>query len=402
MTGYLYQCELALLGLAERSWEDPTVEVRMEVLDDIEFLRGATSDPFELLQSKHRERAGRFSETGKDFWRSVASWIDALTVLGCLSTGTMPQLRLITTQVTAEGDFLRHLRSGPDRSVDDALTRIYQIAQATEPGNTADDRKKFASLTPAQRRRLVAAVEINDAYPVMSDLDSRLARALGIRPGEHARAILHDIKGWWYSVAVELLDRKLARVSVTAQELQCRLQEITDRYAGANLPVTESLRRLTRAEIAAHEHDLVVAQMRWIGVKDRGIATHLRDYYFSRAQRSSWLRTFKITEEGLEQYERRLWDEWDHVFNRHTNAIEDDTPPEQRAAAGRRILDDTMDRVADIPARPGSNTEGWIGRGTMHGLADRAQVADEESVGWHPDYPDLCLEHDSRRASSHG
>lgn len=89
MTGYLYQCELALLELAERSWDDITVEVRMEVLDDIEFLYQDSGDPSVLLQSKHRERAGRLSETGKDFWRSVASWIDALTVLGRLSDGTM-------------------------------------------------------------------------------------------------------------------------------------------------------------------------------------------------------------------------------------------------------------------------------------------------------------------------
>ncbi|MFD0391815.1 hypothetical protein ACFQ3Z_00205 [Streptomyces nogalater] len=121
MTGYLYQCELALLELAERSWDDITVEVRMEVLDDIEFLYQDSRDPFVLLQSKHRERAGRLSETGKDFWRSVASWIDALTVLGCLSDGTMPLLRLATTQVAAEGTFLHQLRPAPGRSVDDAL-----------------------------------------------------------------------------------------------------------------------------------------------------------------------------------------------------------------------------------------------------------------------------------------
>ncbi|QTI87225.1 hypothetical protein [Streptomyces sp. AgN23] len=101
MTGYLYQCELALLELAQRSWDDITVEVRMEVLDDIEFLYEDTGDPFELLQSKHRENAGRLSETGKDFWRSVASWIDALIVLGSLSAGAMPLLRLVTTQVAA-------------------------------------------------------------------------------------------------------------------------------------------------------------------------------------------------------------------------------------------------------------------------------------------------------------
>ncbi|WP_327350294.1 ABC-three component system protein [Streptomyces sp. NBC_01304] len=394
MTGYLYQCELALLELARRSWDDITVEVRMEVLDDIEFLREQTDDPHELLQSKHREKAGRLSETGKDFWRSVASWIDALSALDRLSAGSMPMLRLVTTQLAADDTFLYQLRAGPERSVDDALAGMERVARADDPGNTAVDRRKFMELTAAQRYRLVAAIEINDASPLMSDLDSSLARILGIRPGQHARAVLEDIKGWWYGVAVELLDKNRARVSVTAQELQCRMEEITDRFAGKNLPITETLRRLTDAEIAAYGDDLVVAQMQWIGLKNRTVATHLRDYHYARAQRSVWLRTFKITEEGLEDYERRLWDEWDHVFTRHTDDVEDDTPAAQRKTVGKRVLDDTMDKAADMPARPGSTTEGWIGRGTMHSLAGRAQNAgDDESVGWHPDYPDLCQSH---------
>ncbi|MFD7757275.1 ABC-three component system protein [Streptomyces sp. NPDC059757] len=402
MTGYLYQCELALLELAQRSWDDVTVEVRMEVLDDIEFLREETVDPFELLQSKHRGDAGQLSETGKDFWRSVASWIDALTSLGRLSTGTMPLLRLVSTQVAVEGTFLHMLRPGTERRVGDALTRMEQVAKAAEPETTAKDRKRFTDLTPAQRYRLVAAIEINDGSPLMSDLDSSLARTLGIRPGEHARAILNEIKGWWYGVAVELLERKnpsRKRPSVSAQELQCRLEEVTDRFAGKNLPITESLRRLTTAEIAAYEDDLVVAQMRWVGLKDRTIATHLRDYHYARAQRSEWIRTFKITEEGLEAYERLLWDEWDHVFTKHTDDVEDDTPATDRKAIGKRVLDDTMDKVADKPARPGSVTEGWIGRGTMHSLAGRTDQAAEaeESVGWHPDYTDLCQNHHETR-----
>ncbi|MFI5799769.1 ABC-three component system protein [Streptomyces sp. NPDC051677] len=391
MTGYLYQCELALLELAERSWDDITVEVRMEVLDDIEFLYEETDDPFVLLQSKHRENAGRLSETGKDFWRSVASWIDALTALGCLSAGTMPLLRLVTTQVAAEDTFLHQLRPGTGRSVADALAAMEQVARAAEPDTTAKDRKKFTDLTPAQRYRLVAAIEINDASPLMSDLDSSLARILGIRPGQHARAILDYIKGWWYGMAVELLDKNGTRATVTAKELQCLLDETLDRFAGKNLPVTETLRRLTAAEVAAYKDHLVVAQMRWIGLKDRAVATHLRDYHYARAQRSAWLRDFTITEQALEDYERLLWDEWDHVFTRHTDAVEDDTPAAERRTVGKRVLDDTMDKAAGMPARPGSTTEGWIGRGTMHSLADRAQSADDhESVGWHPDYPDLC------------
>ncbi|MEU9348987.1 ABC-three component system protein [Streptomyces sp. NPDC048278] len=394
MTGYLYQCELALVELAERSWDDITVEVRMEVLDDIEFLYQDSDDPSVLLQSKHREKAGRLSETGKDFWRSVASWIDALTVLGRLSDGTMPLLRLATTQVAAEGTFLHQLRPGRGRSVDDALAGMEKVAKAAEPGNTAEDREKFTDLTPAQRYRLVAAIEINDAAPLMSDLGSRLARALGIRPGQHAGAILDDIKGWWYGMAVELLDKNRSRASVTARELQCRLEETLDRFTGKNLPITETLRRLTQAEIAAYQGDLVVAQMQWVGLKDRTIASHLRDYHYARAQRSAWLRDFTITEQALEDYERILWGEWEHVFTHHTDEVEDDTPAAERKAVGKRVLGDSMDKAGGIPARPGSTTESWIGRGTLHSLAGRAHSAeDDESVGWHPDYPDLCQSH---------
>ncbi|MEH0517274.1 MULTISPECIES: hypothetical protein [unclassified Streptomyces] len=78
--------------------------------------------------------------------------------------------------MAAEGTFLHKLRPGPERSVDDALAGMEEVARAAEPGNPADDRKKFTDLTPAQRYRLVAAMEISDASPLMSDLDSKRSR----------------------------------------------------------------------------------------------------------------------------------------------------------------------------------------------------------------------------------
>lgn len=367
----------------------------MEVLDDIEFLHG-TGEPAELLQSKHRGEAGQLSETGKDFWRSVASWIDALRTLGDPHGDAMPLLRLITTQVAAPGSFFSLLRAGPDRDVPRALKLIEAVAQADAPATTADDRKLFLDLTPPQRYRLVDAMKICDAAAVMSDLAPSLAKAMGIRSGPDSDAILDEVKGWWYRVSVELLDRSktaLRRSSVSAQELMCRIEEAADRYAGANLPITEALRRLTRAEIAAYDDRLVVAQMRWIGTSDRAIATFLRDYHHARAQRSEWIRTFKITEEGLEDYERRLWDEWDHVFTRLVDTVGQGSPEEDKHRVGKEVLNQTMDAVADKPARPGSTTAGWIGRGTMHSLADRANTA-PEPVGWHPEYDNLLKSSD--------
>lgn len=395
MTGYLYQCELALLELAERGWDNATIEVRMELLDDIEFLDPETHTPLELLQAKHREAAGPLSETGKDFWRSVASWIDALKALAHPSAATMPLLRLVSTQVAPKDTFFHLLRSGPDRDVRKALTRMEQIAgDADGPGTTAKDRDLFMALAPERRYQLVNAMIVHDGAPVMSDLNPSLAKELGITPSDHAEAALDAIKGWWYRMAVELLERKnpqRMRASVGAQELACLRDEVLHRYAEKDLPITETLRNLTEAELAGYEDRLVVSQMRWIDLPDDEIAMHLRSYHHARAQRSAWLRTFKITPERLEEYEQELHYEWERTFCRHTRRLRDGTPDAERQEVGQQVLDDTMDKVAGKPARHGSTTAAWIGHGALHGLADQADTAHpDRALGWHPDYTDLC------------
>lgn len=395
MTGYLYQCELALLELARHSWEDATIEVRMELLDDIEFLDPDTYAPLELLQAKHREAAGPLSETGKDFWRSVASWIDALRTLAGPSDARMPLLRLVSTQVAPEDTFFRLLRPGQGRDVRQALARMEQTAGDEDgPGTTEKDRKLFMALEPAQRYQLVNAITVHDGAPVMSDLNPSLAKELGITPSDHAEAALDAIKGWWYRMAVGLLERKnpeRMRASVSAQELACTRDEVLGRYTGKDLPITETLRNLTEAEIAGYEDRLVVSQLRWIGLPDSEIAMHLRTYHYARAQRSEWLRTFKITPERLDEYEQELHYEWEHTFRRRTRRLHDATPGPERQDMGLEVLDDTMEKVADKPARPGSITAPWIGRGTVHGMADQADTAHPDRVlGWHPDYTDLC------------
>ncbi|MEU2955917.1 ABC-three component system protein [Streptomyces xanthochromogenes] len=398
MTGYLYQAELALLELARHSWQDATIEVRMELLDDIEFLDPQDSTPLELLQSKHREAAGPLSETGKDFWRSIASWIDALNGLADSSATSLPLLRLVSTQIAPEGTFLHQLRAGASRDVSRALTRMEEVAEDPDgPDGTAKDRALFVKLTAAQRRQLVSAITVNDGAPVMSDLDSSLAKELGITPSDHAQAALDEIKGWWYGMAVRLLERKRPEhmlASVRAEQLMCRRDEVISRYAGRSLPITQTLSNLTQAEIAGYADRMVVAQMRWIGLPDDEVAMHLRDYHYARAQRSEWLRTFKITPERLEEYEGELHYEWETAFRRRTRRIRADMSEEDRQGAGQDILDDAMDRAADTPLSSGSITAPWIGKGSMHALSDQAGTPEaDRAVGWHPDYRTFCKRH---------
>jgi hypothetical protein len=121
---------------------------------------------------------------------------------------------------------------------------------------------------------------------------------------------------------------------------------------------------------------------------------HLRDYHYARAQRSEWLRNFKVTADGLSAYERDLHYEWESVFRRRTRRVDDATSEADRQDVGQEILDGTMEKVADRSARPGTSTAPWIGRGSIHDLCDRAEyVGSDRAVGWHPDHPRLCKDH---------
>ncbi|QTI90648.1 hypothetical protein [Streptomyces sp. AgN23] len=235
-----------------------------------------------------------------------------------------------------------------------------QIAQASEPENTAKDRKKFTDLTPAQRYRLVAAIEVNDASPLMSDLNSSLARTLGIR-GQHARAILDDIKGWWYGMAVELLDRKnRTRASVTAQELQCASRRSPTGTQGRNLPITETCAASPSPRSTSTRTTWSWPRCSGSDSKTRTIATPRCGTTTTPAL--SALNGFapsKITEEGLEDYERLLWDEWDHVFTPTPTRSRTTLPPENVGPLASASWTTPWTRSPTNPPAAGSTTEGW-------------------------------------------
>lgn len=52
--GYVHQCMWALVELGKRANSEPATQLRLEVLDDIEFDKAGS--PYELLQTKHHTR----------------------------------------------------------------------------------------------------------------------------------------------------------------------------------------------------------------------------------------------------------------------------------------------------------------------------------------------------------
>src|SRR5690349_19274250 len=102
--GYFQQCMRALAELGRRTASNPSVAMRLETLDDIDFTEAGS--PTELLQTKHHIGAGTLSVNSVDLWRTLNVWMG-------FSLAETPILRLVTTQVA--DDTLALLRDGNER-----------------------------------------------------------------------------------------------------------------------------------------------------------------------------------------------------------------------------------------------------------------------------------------------
>ena len=71
---------------------------------------------------------------------------------------------------------------------------------------------------------------------------------------------------------------------------------------------------LDEATEIAHADSTFVRQLEIIAAGKRRIAAAVRDYYRAFEQRSRWLRNDLVLIGDLTQYERRLVEEWELVF----------------------------------------------------------------------------------------
>lgn len=102
--GYFHQCMRALAELGRRGALEPTVEMRIEMLDDIDFSYGGS--PTELLQMKHHLDPGTVTMNSVDLWRSLNVWMD-------LDINEKPALRWLRHKTPNDG--LALLGSGAGR-----------------------------------------------------------------------------------------------------------------------------------------------------------------------------------------------------------------------------------------------------------------------------------------------
>lgn len=374
--GYLYQTRYALHLILSSPDE---LELTIEGLDDVVFEENGV--PQELLQLKHHVTPASLTDSSSELWKTIRIWSANLRD----SRISLPDatLSLVTTAIAPDDSIAALLRPGNDRQPRLAAKRLLDVANTSTNSSLQLAFQAYTELSPSQQEMLVSSIQILDASPNISDTADKIKKRLkfAVRK-EHLDSLFERLEGWWYSKMVRHLSKKSIEPT-TGYEVHDKIREIAEQFAPDALPIDYLELEPPVAPDPDSDNRQFVLQLKAILVNNRRIQKAILDYYRAFEQRSRWAREELLIGDELEQYERKLVDEWE----RYCLALQDDLQLDVEVATEedcRKFGMDVykwIDQVARIPIRP-RVTEEYVMRGSYHILADRKPP----TVWWHPQF----------------
>jgi hypothetical protein len=377
--GYLYQARYALLLLLEGPEER---EVVLETLDDIVLSEAGT--PADLLQTKHHTTStAHLTNSSTELWKTLRIWSTHLKddIIRVPPT----TLTLITTGIAPAGSIASNLRPGIQRRCAAGLDGLRKIAETSENADLKTAFEAFRALSADQQQRLAEAIFILDNSPDISDTGDRIRDRIRAAVDRQNRDALYErLEGWWFGKVVDQL-RSRNPVPIAGFEVYDKLRAIAEQLAPDALPIDYLDARPERLSPSSDDR-MFVRQLRAIDVGLPRIEKAMLDFYRAFEQRSRWAREELLVGDEVEQYERRLIDEWERFAAAVTEVL-DATPSEiELKRVGRHIFN-WMEQTADLRIR--SNvTEPYVMRGSFHLLANKPSP----NVWWHPRFLDRLAE----------
>jgi hypothetical protein len=378
--GYLHQMELALLELVRRANSSRDVSIKVEALDDIELAEDGRTL---TIQSKARLSDHNLADRSPDLWKSIAVWIDIFRTVGATK---LPDLMLCTTDTCAPDTAVSMLRTEASgtRDVDDAR-RLLKAVAAEDPGNagTVKARQAFLDLEESERLLILEAVEILDGTAKTDELDDELRHLIGYAAPspEQADDLVNQVKGWWQGEYLFLLttgkyvtgNHFWTFLNSAKRSLDDEVLELDSEIFKTDPDDTEmtSLRQRT-----------FIKQLELVVDSDPMFNLAVRDYWRAREQRSSWTDKGKLLPDEVDDFDRKLREEWEQAYAFMIAELDSRKHVEaERRDAGLELFG-SMRNNNTIRLR-GDFHDPTITRGSLHGLADTRKI------GWHPDFESL-------------
>ncbi len=370
--GYAYQFRYALLIALRRHQTGLSWTIAIEAADDLEIT--GTNDE-ELLQLKHRAAGMSLTDASPDLWKSLRVWSEGVADGSIRLPGS--QLLLVTT-ATASPDSLCFKLTGPSADRDNGSLEAKLSATATESDNKSLEKATAAylSLDETARRQLVTAITVVDASPRINEVDEKirsLARLMA--RSDHLEPFIERLEGWWNRRCLRQLTAGTG-TSSTGDEFDAYLTDLREAFHTDNLPIDDDVAD-ERPAVDAFLDRTFCMQLNLLDLGLHRVVIAVRDFHRAFVQRSRWSHDGLLQYGELRRYERRLHEAWELHFERVRDEIGAEPSEEIMLDAAREIY--AWAEAADYPIRLAC-TEGFVSRGSLHMLADEAQV------GWHPDF----------------
>jgi hypothetical protein len=377
--GYLHQLQVGLLALWDIAAQ-PGSAVRVEALDDIDVLVG--DDAVSTIQVKHQIGDAPITDRSPAFWRSMAVWMDLAASLG---SAPLPSLLLWTTAGTQPGSGVDALRN--DSAVRDegaALDRLRSVSSEAGNAETRSVRTRFHRLPDREAAALLQQINIIDATARVTDFDAQLRARVGVAAPDPLtlNEFADRLTTWWLRRVAFMLAGQLDRV--TGAELWAYVSDLRERMGRGPLITDADVMGASpdEREALSLRQRTFVRQIQLVADSDALFDLAVSDFWRAGRQRGAWQREGRLTEQEVDEFDRRLTDEWRraHAFM-HARLTAMAANDDARQAAGLDHLSECM-QIGTVRLR-GDFHEPVITRGSLHGLADR------KHIGWHPDFDRL-------------
>ncbi|BAZ13390.1 hypothetical protein NIES4071_52290 [Calothrix sp. NIES-4071] len=371
--GYLFQARYALYLILINKEE---LELAVESLDDVTFFEDE-NNPLELLQLKHHTTQASLTDSSSDLWKTIRVWSTQLRENKISLPDTL--LTLVTTESAPANSAAFFLRPVKARDSKRAFKILLQVAGNSKNQALTKSFEAFQALNYAQQQQLIDSIQIIDSSPDIIDITPKIKQKLIAVRREHRDAVYERLEGWWFAKVVKhLRDNSINLIS--GFEVREKICEINDQFKPDALPIDFLDLEISAQPEISQDSRRFVTQLKEIAVHNKRIEKAILDYYKAFEQRSRWAREELLFGDEIEQYEKRLIDEWE----RYMLALQDEMPnsddSELNKKLGRKVFN-WMEQDADIRIRS-QVSEPYVMRGSYHILADQ----NPPRVHWHPKF----------------
>ena len=376
LLGYVYQIRYALYYLLIQ--KDELAQISVEKFDDIAVSYDGIV--YTLVQLKHHVKAtGDLTDASTDLWRTIKVWIDAIKRDASILETT--HFLIITTAIAPKDTASYCLKSDTGkRNIENAYMKLKQVALVSKNQAHKPYYQAFVELGDAVGKKLLENITVIDKENNILDIENDIKNQIKYccLP-QYKNMVYERLEGWWNKNIIQALSSEQP-VFMTQFQVNSLLVELGQQYAPDNLPIDiDDFLDIELNELGA-EDLLFYKQLKLICIGNKSLQIAVRDYYRAFQQRANWIRNDLLYVNELDKYEKRLIDEWEHVFAEMEDELADygegitENIKVKKAKSMYKKINDK-----DIRIRPRCS-DTFVMRGSYHILANQLKV------GWHVDF----------------